>query len=175
MQTFHLNMINLKFILITEEISFINNNILNRCELITIPRPTKTSYSKCLNNINLSNENLTKLNNMKDIITTNNNKAKYYENICDSLVDKLINIEDKFNYTSFRDNIYDLLILNMDIHESIWYIIKELYINKKIKNEDTPDIIKKMYMFFQYYNNNYRPIYHLESFLLYLLSKIHGL
>ena len=175
MQTFHLNMINLKFILITEEISFINNNILNRCELITIPRPTKTSYSKCLNNINLSNENLTKLNNMKDIITTNNNKIKYYENICDSLVDKLINIEDKFNYSSFRDNIYDLLILNMDIHESIWYIIKELYINKKIKNEDTSDIIKKMYIFFQYYNNNYRPIYHLESFLLYLLSKIHGL
>ena len=32
-----------------------------------------------------------------------------------------------------------------------------------------------MYTFFQYYNNNYRPIYHLESFLLYLVSEIHEL
>ena len=30
-------------------------------------------------------------------------------------------------------------------------------------------ILNKTYRFFQYYNNNYRPIYHLESYLLYLI------
>ena len=53
MQTFHLNMIKLKFILITEEISFISNNILNKCEIISVPRPTKTKYNKCIKNMNL--------------------------------------------------------------------------------------------------------------------------
>ena len=42
--------IDLKFILITEEISFIPDNILNCCEIINISRPTKTSYVKCLKN-----------------------------------------------------------------------------------------------------------------------------
>ena len=63
----------------------------------------------------------------------------------------------------------------MDIHESIWHIVKELYNKKKITNNQIENMIKKMYTFFQYYNNNYRPIYHLESFLLYLISEIHEL
>lgn len=84
----------------------------------------------------------------------------------------MISTED-LNYASFRDNIYNLLILNIDIHESIWYILHELYKLQKLKKENIINIIKKMYVFFQYYNNNYRPIYHLESFLLYLISEIH--
>ena len=31
----------------------------------------------------------------------------------------------------------------------------------------------KTFCFFQYYNNNYRPIYHLENFLLYVATLIH--
>jgi len=36
-----------------------------------------------------------------------------------------------------------------------------------------PEIMKKMYEFLQFFNNNYRPIYHLESFMFFLVKKIH--
>ena len=173
MQTFHLNMIKLKFILITEEISFISNNILNKCEIISVPRPTKTKYNKCIKNMNLYKGNISNITNIKDIVTLNCS-LKPNENICNHIINTILNI-DNFNYTTFRDNIYDLLILNMDIHESIWHIVSNILKKKHIKQDKYIDIIKKMYVFFQYYNNNYRPIYHLESFLLYLISEIHEL
>jgi len=172
MQTFHLNMVKLKFILITEELSFIHNNIINRCEIITVPRPTKSSYNKCIKNNNI--KNVSNMTNIKDIKSNNKNMIKYHENICKFIVDKIVDYEN-INLVSFRDNIYDLLILNMDIHESIWFIIYELFERNMIKEERIIEIIKKKYVFFQYYNNNYRPIYHLESFLLYLISEIHEL
>ena len=40
--------IDVKFVLVTEELSFIPDNILNCCEIINISRPTKTSYVKCV-------------------------------------------------------------------------------------------------------------------------------
>ena len=38
----------MKFILITEELSFIPDNIYNCCEVIHVPRPSRTLYNKCL-------------------------------------------------------------------------------------------------------------------------------
>ena len=42
--------IKINFMLITENISFIPDNILNCCEVINVPRPTKLLYNKCLKN-----------------------------------------------------------------------------------------------------------------------------
>ena len=56
--------VDLKFIIITEELSFIPDNILNCCEIINISRPTKSSYIKCLKNKlpnKLKLENLTNI------------------------------------------------------------------------------------------------------------------
>lgn len=172
MQTFHLSLIKLKFILVTEELSFINNNIIDRCEIISLPKPSKSKYTKC---IKKNDYKIKEINNIKDLLVNNSNTKKNHENICNHLVSSMLNIDNNFNYIQFRDNIYDLLILNMDIHESIWYILKELFKKNKIKKEKTMIITRKLFVFFQYYNNNYRPIYHLESFLLYLISEIHEL
>jgi hypothetical protein len=43
-----------------------------------------------------------------------------------------------------------------------------------LTNSDISDIMRKMFSFLKYYNNNYRPIYHLESILFYFIIKIHG-
>jgi hypothetical protein len=43
-----------------------------------------------------------------------------------------------------------------------------------IKEDDTSDVIMKVYDFLHYYNNNYRPIYHLERFIFYVINKVHG-
>ena len=44
---------------------------------------------------------------------------------------------------------------------------------KLIKKEHLTGIMIKTYCFFQYYNNNYRPIYHLENYLFFLATKIY--
>jgi hypothetical protein len=44
----------------------------------------------------------------------------------------------------------------------------------KLKAVDMTDILIKIYTFLQYYNNNYRPIYHFENFIVYLTMKVHG-
>ena len=70
--------------------------------------------------------------------------------------------------------LYEIFIYNLDITDCIWYILNTLTSNKKIKDCDMPDILVRTFTFLQYYNNNYRPIYHLENYIFYLISKIHG-
>jgi hypothetical protein len=68
--------------------------------------------------------------------------------------------------------LYDILIYNLDAVECVWYILSHFIEKDKIESEDISDIIEKTYSFLKYFNNNYRPIYHLESMMFYLITKI---
>ena len=46
---------------------------------------------------------------------------------------------------------------------------------QKIQAGAMSDILIELYTFLQYFNNNYRPIYHFENFMLFLTMKVHGL
>jgi len=85
----------------------------------------------------------------------------------------MIDLEN-VKYLKFRDSLYDAFIINLDIPECIWYIVTELINKGLIPDEKLVAVFKQVYTFFQYYNNNYRPIYHLEHFLLYLSAVING-
>ena len=81
---------------------------------------------------------------------------------------------DNLKFLKFRDLLYDIFIYNLDITDCIWYILTSLTKSKKIKTTNISEILLKTYNFLKYYNNNYRPIYHLESYLFYLTRIIHG-
>jgi len=171
MQQNNATSIDLKFILITEEISFIPDNILNACEIINVPRPTKTAYIKCINEKlpkTLKPENIT---NIKILHSYNEDLMIQYKIICNKIIKNLININE-LQYLKFRDILYDIFIYNLDISDCIWYILSSLIEQKKIKREDISNVLIKTYHFFQYYNNNYRPIYHVENYFLYLAKII---
>ena len=52
----------------------------------------------------------------------------------------------------------------------------EYSLNKiTLTDKQVTDIIKKTYIFFKHYNNNYRPIYHLENIFYYIITVIHNL
>lgn len=166
--------INIKFILITEELGFIPDNILNCCEVINISRPTKTLYNKCVKqklSIKFNSENIT---NIKMLHFYNEDSMLQYKIICNKIINNLINVND-LQFLKFRDLLYDIFIYNLDISECIWYILSKLVDRKFIKNEHMPNILIKTYCFFQYYNNNYRPIYHVENYFLYLIKNIHSI
>jgi hypothetical protein len=165
--------IDLKFIIITEELSFIPDNILNCCEIINISRPTKTSYIKCVKTklpTKLKPENIT---NIKFLHIYNEDLMLQYKIICNKIIKNLVNINE-LQFLKFRDILYDIFIYNLDMSDCIWYILSSLVEQKKIKKEHLSNILIRTYGFFQYYNNNYRPIYHVENYLLYIAKLIHN-
>ena len=173
MQTITNIKIDLKFILITEEISFIPDNILNCCYLIKVPRPTRTLYNLCLKKKIKNNILLNEITNIKNIQSNVTQLIISHKLVCMRIIDIITNIENiKFNL--MREYLYDIFIYNLDVTDCIWFIIQYLIENNYLKNNDISDILYKTFTFLQYYNNNYRPIYHLESYIFYITNKIHG-
>jgi hypothetical protein len=108
-----------------------------------------------------------------DLIKNEENIPKDVFNIvCDKLIE---NISDKNNlsFTTFRDNLYDILTYNIDISECIWYILSHFIKLNRLDNNTLHDILEKTHLFLKYFNNNYRPIYHLESIMFYIINKLH--
>lgn len=170
MQKNHEISVDLKFILITEELSFIPDTILNCCEVINFSRPTKTAYEKCTDkNISIDVENIT---NIKLILSDGLELSIPYKIICNKIISQMKNVE-QLNFLKFRDVLYDIMIYNLDVSDCVFYILNTLYKQGLYDNDKLCIIMTKTYEFFQYYNNNYRPIYHLEKYFLFLISVIH--
>lgn len=162
--------IDLKFILITEHLSFIPDNIINCCEVIQVPRPSKVNYNKCLKTKLSPSFKLEEISNIKNVNSVvNENLMQPYKIICNKIIDVIINTEN-YQLLKVRDLLYDMFIYNLSVDECIWYIIHTLVTDGAISQEHMSKLMIKTYTFFQYYNNNYRPIYHLENYILFLSS-----
>jgi len=165
--------INITFIIITEQISFIPDNILNCCHIIPVPRPSRALYNKCIKSPINKAIKLADITNLKNVENSVYLLRKPHIMICDRIYEQIIDINN-LKFLFFRDSIYNIFIYNLDVSDCIWCIIERLIKEKKIKSENMTPVLRKTYGFFQYYNNNYRPIYHLESYMFYLISIIHG-
>lgn len=183
MQENNSSAISIKFVILTEEISFIPDSILNCCETIHIARPTKIAYTKVSDEklpTDMKVENITNIKNLRANVgganTSNDNVKEMmypYKIMCDKIMKEMVNINE-LKFLKFRDLLYDIFIYNLDITDCIWYIVTTLIQQKKIHQNNISQLLLKTYIFLKYYNNNYRPIYHLESYLFYLTSIIHG-
>lgn len=173
MQDNNASPVNIKYILLTEEISFMPDSILDCCEVIHVPRPTKVAYTKCSKHKIPNDLKLENIKNIKHLHSGITELTFPYKFICDKIIKDMIDIND-MKFLKFRDSLYDIFIYNLSITDCIWYIFKRLINENAIDKSHMSDILIKIYTFLKYYNNNYRPIYHLESFLIYLVSVIHG-
>ena len=165
--------IHLIYVIVSESVSFLPDNILNNFHIISLPRPLKSQYNKILDTKLPSEYNVKKISNIKNILT---NTPSFHVNI-DNYVDnlyQLMNNPSDLKYGAFRDVIYDIFIYDMEIGQIIRLLLKTLNNNATISNETMTDIYVDTFSFLQYYNNNYRPIYHLENYLYSLITKIHG-
>jgi len=93
--------------------------------------------------------------------------------ICDNVIQEIIKPKD-IKFPTFRDTLYDILTYNLDMTECLWYILAYFIDNNFLHPNDISDILTKSFTFLKHYNNNYRPIYHLESIIFYIINKIHN-
>ncbi len=218
--------VSLKFIILSDHVSFIPDNILQRCKIIPFKRPTLIAYNKCIfgtsasasgtgassstgkktskktvsastsataptyanatpvsdthitikeTPIRLTNKfRLDKITNIKALKSNITELIEPHENVCNCIVDTILSPESNLKYDGLRERLYDLLTYDINIQECVWYIIHKLIHQGSLLPEMMDDIMTQMFVFFQYFNNNYRPIYHLENFVLLLVCKIHG-
>ena len=100
--------------------------------------------------------------------------------------DNKIDSNDIPNLITLVQKIYELIYKAKEVHldskktaefcgSLLKFMVRKLVEERKIKKEYLSDILKKTYCFFQYYNNNYRHIYHVENYLLNLAKIIHEL
>ena len=182
----------IRFIIITECISFIPEKIINISKILYFSKLNKKNiYSisnknnrqfikhKCLedkinNTSNYTLETIIHKINTINIysvldISKNINYIEHHKSICETYISILTT--DNYNIKNIRTLLYDMLIYNLNIQECFFYIIQNLIL-RKIINTNINDLIVHSLIFFKNYNNNYRPIFHLESFTLYLIELI---
>ena len=177
--------ITVKFILISECISFIPKNIQNICKILYFSKLSNSNYIKLANkenkkflmSLNKEHQNdilnsIDNINILKHTTIQNNNFINTKKNICNSILEIIIN--NKIEYNTIRTHLYDILIYNLNIFECVEYIIENIiknkFANSPINNDFINNIFIKTCELFKYYNNNYRPIFHLESYILYLIK-----
>ena len=174
MQTLKHKNLKIIYILITENISFIPRNILNRCQLIPFKRPTKSAYSRVTSKSLMNDINIKNVVNIKDVKSKVRELHNMNKIVCDKILYLIKNYQE-IQFLHLRDLLYDIFIYNLNIHTCLYYIVNNL-VTESYLNEDTIEkIFIKLFKFLKLYNNNYRPIYHLESFIFYLCIVIHEL
>jgi hypothetical protein len=206
--------IKIYFIIISENISFLPNNILNSCKIIGMKRPSKEMYSNILQdnnticnprendyedtfdkamnfmkkssniiNIKKNNKYMSVINNISPCDITNIKELKLFTDfsldnipqevficVCDSIIELMKS--PKLSLNTLRDTIYDILIYNIDATECVWYILSHFIENKLLNKKGITNVLIKSDNIFLQYNNNYRPIYHLENILLYIIIQV---
>ena len=159
----NINHINIKFVILTQHYKFIPNNIINRCVMIKLKEPNINKLKK--NNKNIYFNNFIFYDNYID---NTNLWISYIVNFRENYINDK---KDKGNiYKDLRDIIYDILIKNYNIHTVTTYIIFTLIEVDLIK--DNNKLLQKYYEFIKLYNNNYRPIYHLEKFTFDIIDNL---
>ena len=106
------------------------------------------------------------------------NRTKAFSIVCDALLQQMLNAPQKFSLSLFRESIYDIFTYNLDVRECVWYLLQRMAIQQRSltsagATNAFADIVVRMFQFFQYFNNNYRPIYHLEGFFIYCVLQLH--
>ena len=193
--------IKIKFILITENIGFIPENILNICYTLPVRRPTKEILKNIYKHVESKKKdidftqkiydyknsytnhkvvdlietdsiiNLKELQFFPLIDSENSIPEDIFNIICNKIIEEMKD-HANLDFTKFRDTIYDILVYNLDTAECIYYILSYFIQNNMLSKCHTSQILNKIYPFLKYYNNNYRPIYHLETILIYIIIKL---
>jgi hypothetical protein len=175
------NQIRLASVILTEHVSFIPENVINSSIILCVRRPilsNTTRHSDTEKNIvkHVNEENIM---NLKEVYSFNFLKSvdeipiENYNTICDNIINEMMIHKDVINseckkdidIRRFRDQIYDILIYNLDALDCIWYIFSHFVKMDFFEESEIEKVLIDISLFITRYGNNYRAIFHIESII----------
>jgi hypothetical protein len=186
--------INLRFIFLTERISFLPIRIINNAMLINIGRPNKVNINKRFGKHSNIVDNLKELY-LPNVEYKQSEQSEQGEQVQSEqvqseqseqgeqgqseqgeqvqseykIVDELIMMitdQTTFKISQLREILYDLLTYDIKMYDVLNTIIMRLIENSILDLEKLPELMNDMHICMYQYNNNYRPIYHLENMIV---------
>jgi len=169
------NPIKLKYIFTTECVCFLPDSIIKCCELISINRPRSIMVQKHVRkrNPDIVIDDMVRTSNMKTLYSTQP-QVEVFEVIVQNIVNMIITGIVDVKFTDMRECIYDLFVYDANVHRCMWSVLSTLITKKYICDDMISVCVEHTYEFFKLYNNNYRPIYHVESYMYKMMRVIHG-
>lgn len=107
---------------------------------------------------------------IKKVKGTFKNDHMSFESNVGKLASFIINEKPTNSLFIMRELLYKLLILNLDIHDCFERLFVILIDNGYLTFATINHAIKEYTQFILKYNNNYRPIYHIESYIVSLIN-----
>ena len=192
---FNKNNICIKYVLITEHLSFIPDSILRECQIQTVRRPSLENlmHGRTPNVCRLLRQVETDgIVNLKEIEAFHHIgplgglpggpgqeplqdvPCDIFNKICNAVLHEIRCItpdRTAFDFMGFRDLLYNISIYHLDVLEALTYILVNAIQEDLIRDADVKDILHEIVTFLRYYNNNYRTIYHIERIFVYIVTK----
>ena len=171
-----INNMNIKFIFITESVCFLPENIINCCNIIGVGQITDAKIKKQI-------KKYTSKTPVKYDETITNIKSLYtpdivIESVEDKIIHNIFSIIKKgisnIEFSQIRESIYELFIYEVNIHHCIWMVLSLLIDINMITTGNMGNIMFETQKFFKLFNNNYRPIYHVERYLYVIMLLINN-
>lgn len=162
----------IRYVFITESICFFPDTILNCSETVSIGNPSVTKLKKHVNRY-CSNNHLKYTNNVsniKSLYIKDLDVESVQEKIIANIVELMRGTISEIDFKTVRESIYELFIYEADLHTCVWKILANLVDLKLVDNSNVCRVILETQNFLKLYNNNYRPIYHVERYLFILMK-----
>ena len=140
-----------KYIFLTDSISFLPDTILSKCKVLSIPRPSAELYASL---------HITPSSNLKYALS-----HTVETNTSAPLFTKIISSLHTCSMSELREDLYSILIFDLGVEAFVYHLITTI----PATTVQRSSMVKESISFLQYFNNNYRPIYHLEKFVYSIL------
>ncbi len=161
----------IRFILLTSCLSFLPQSFLDSFNILKFKKPSIIKYNR-LSNKKLKKTDLKNINNIKDIKNDNICEINKTDIISNKII-LYLKDKDKFDVNECREYLYNILIYHFDIFEVLWCILEKL--QNDIPLNKYYELNIEIYKFCAYYNNNYRPIFHIEKIIIYIFKLLHNI
>lgn len=181
----HDTSVDISFIIQTTCISFIHTNILDSCEHLNVKRILDDDRMSPISKIAIytppsplrKSLSSSKMKELVESETPSNIYGIIHVKTCDELVNVVLTDysvqTDLSMIFEVRSKLYDMMVLCLDPHMCMWKVMRAVIEAVDSTDQDVFTMIDAYTRCFSGFNTNYRPIYHLERFIICMIRIVH--